>query len=183
MLAVGIIVEGDYDAAVLSEFIRKCIADNVEVIARPCGRSVMQRFRGFLEEFRYLKRGAPVDKALVIRDADNRDPQVLISAMTTRYADRSYPFPVTPFVIVQELETWLLADNHALSQICNRMVPDIQATLEEIENPKERLQRVLSQANTNYTKETARKIAEATNLERLAYRCPGFRSFRRALRF
>ena len=119
----------------------------------------------------------------MVRDADNKDPQILISAMKAKYTDRSYPFPVTPFVIVQELETWLLADHNALSQVCNGTVPDIQTALEEIENPNERLQRVLSQASTTYTRETARKIAAATDLERLEYRCPGFRSFRQALYF
>jgi hypothetical protein len=103
--------------------------------------------------------------------------------MKAKYADRSYPFPVIPFVIVQELETWLLADNNALSQVCNRAVPAIQATLEDIENPKERLQRVLAQARVPITPETARKIAAATDIARLAYRCPGFRNFRQALLF
>jgi hypothetical protein len=177
------IVEGVYDAAVLPEFIRKCRADDVEVVSLVCRGSVMHKFLGLLEGFRHLKQGAHVDKALVIRDADNRAPQELLSAMEAKYADRSYPFPVTPFVIVQKLETWLLADNTALSQVCNRAVPAIQETLEDIENPKERLQHVLAQASTNYTGETARKIAAATDIERLEYRCPGFQSFRQALHF
>lgn len=103
--------------------------------------------------------------------------------MKAKYTDRSYPFQVTPFVIVQELETWLLADHNALSQVCNSTVPDIQTALEEIENPKERLQRLLSQASTNYTRETARKIAAATELERLGYRCPASGTFVRHYTF
>jgi len=183
MLTIGIIVEGDFDAAALPEFIHKCIGDDVEVIARRCHSKsqLMRKFPGFLEGFRHDKQGMPVDKALIIRDADTKEPHALISAMKEKYINRTYPFPVEPVIIVQELETWLLADGQALSQVSGRSVPDLTERLEDLENPKERLQKILSDARVLYTSEVARSIAAATRLERLEYRCPHFQVFRQAL--
>ena len=141
----------------------------------------MRKFPGFLEEFRYVKQGMPVDKALIIRDADNKEPHALITAMREKYTNRTYPFPVAPMIIVQELETWLLADSQALSHVVGRSVPDLTDPLERIANPKERLQKILSDAKVPYTSEVARKIAAATRLGPLEYRCPSFQAFRRAL--
>lgn len=77
MTTYGIVVEGNYDKATLLEIIRQCLSTEVEVIARPCGSKdrLMNKFPGFLESFRYLKQGSNVDKVLVIRDADNKNPE------------------------------------------------------------------------------------------------------------
>jgi hypothetical protein len=100
MQTFGLIVEGEYDEAVLRELILKCAGGNIEIISRLCGSAgaLMNRFLGFLEEFRYVKQGEPVDKALVIRDADRKDPPELIEKMQSKIARRTYPFPVQ-FVI------------------------------------------------------------------------------------
>ena len=183
MLTFGVVVEGPYDAAAIPEFIRACLESNVQVISRPCGgtRNLMRRFPGFLKEFRHLKQGAPVDKAFVIRDADNKDPNALITRMREKYADREYPFPVEPVIIVQELETWLLADNSALSQVTERHVTEFPGTLEDVVAPKERLQQILLDYRTPYTQLAAKKLARAANPDILEYRCPSFRNFRQAL--
>lgn len=94
MLTFGIVVEGDYDEVVLTEFIHKCAGHNAEVMARVCSPkgNLMKRFPGFLEEFRYVKQGMPVDKALVVRDADMREPQGLLREMESKIAHRTYEF-------------------------------------------------------------------------------------------
>lgn len=178
MLTYGLVVEGVFDAEALAELIRKCVGSNIEVVTRPYGSegSLMSRFPGFLEEFRYQRQGTHVDKALVVRDAGAKDPGELIQRMEAKIAGRNYQFPVKPFVIVRELETWLLADSGALSTVSGRMVPEINDPLEGIADPKARLQRILSGANP-YTQEVARKIAAAADLETIGYRCPSFRSF------
>jgi Domain of unknown function (DUF4276) len=187
MRTFGLIVEGIYDEAVLIEFIRKCGSSDVEVISRVCGPkgSLMNRFPGFLEEFRYVKHGSHVDKALVVRDADGKVPATLIEAMEARIARRTYPFPVRCLVIVQELETWLLADSEALAKVtqeyASRAVAEINEPLERIVDPKGRLQRLLSGAKVPYTQEVARKIARAIRLEIIEERCLNFRSFRQAV--
>jgi hypothetical protein len=115
MQLVGLIVEGIYDEAALTEFVRKCLSTEVNVICRPCGGvpQLMKLFPGFLKEFEHVNSGLPVDKGIVIRDADQKTPEALISQMENKISGRRYLFPTKFRVIVQELETWLLADEEA----------------------------------------------------------------------
>ena len=184
MPTFGLVVEGEYDKAALTELIRKCIAGHTEVEVRLCSGSIMSKFPGMLEEFRRAKQGTHVDKALVIRDANGKDPGEIILRMEGKIGNRHYPFPVKFVAIVRELETWLLADDQAISQVTQRYsgrrVAAINETLEDIIAPKERLKSLLAKADVSYTDEVARKIAAAVDIEKLAYRCPGFRRFQLA---
>ena len=76
MPSVGLIVEGMYDEAALTELVRKCFVTDVEIICRECGGGpqLMRKFPGFLKEFEHVNAGIPVDKAIVIRDADQKIP-------------------------------------------------------------------------------------------------------------
>ena len=74
---------------------------------------LVKKFPGFLQEFRHAKDGAPVDKALVIRDADHKNPAELLAKMEARIVNRVYPFPRKLLIVVEELEAWLLADEEA----------------------------------------------------------------------
>jgi hypothetical protein len=105
MLCIGLIVEGIYDEAALTEFLRKSVAPDVRVICRPCGNAIqlMKKFPAFLEEFRHAKNGAAVDKAFVVRDADHKNPAELIARMEARIANRVYHFPRKLLVAVEEL--------------------------------------------------------------------------------
>jgi hypothetical protein len=84
-------------------------------------------------------------------------------------------------VIVEELETWLLADHEALSQVTRKRISKIISPLESIVDPKRRLQSMLSEAGIAYTAEVARKIVASAILERIEYRCSSFRTFRQAV--
>ncbi len=182
MLTFGLMIEGFYDVAVLKELIQKCASSEVEVIGRPCGPkgSLMKRFPGFLEEFRYIKQGSNVDKALVIRDADNKDPAELIERMQSKISGRTYPFPVKLLVAVQELEAWLLADESAISAVTGKRALIVQNP-ENLSDPKEKLKKVLSEAWISYTDEIARKIAANVKVETIESRCPSFQEFREAV--
>ena len=183
----GLVVEGVYDEAALPELIQKCIAVHPEVVARPCGGSIsiLNKFPGLLEGFRHVKQGTHVDKALVIRDSNGKDPNELIQRMQSKISNRNYLYPVKFVVIVRELETWLLADDQAISEVTQqysgRTVAAINETLEDIVAPKERLKQLLSDARVPYAREVARKIAATVDIERLTYRCPGFRRFQVAV--
>ena len=188
MATYGIVVEGPYDEAALEEMIKKCLSNEIEIITRPCGgkNQLMKRFRGFLESFRHEKQGSPVDKALVICDADNRDPDELIEMMKSEINDRTYPFEVKFIIIVQELETWLLADEEAISRVTQtrsgRIVSRVNENLESITQPKEKLEEILFNANIPYTPEVARQIAKESDISnKVEYRCPRFREFRQAV--
>ncbi|MBI3355033.1 MAG: DUF4276 family protein [Nitrospirae bacterium] len=141
----------------------------------------MKKFPGFLEEFRYAKGGAPVDKALVIRDADNKAPNELSEKMNSKIAGRTYPFEVKFIIIVQELETWLLADEAAISKVTQRTVSRVNEDLESINHPKERLFDILSEAGVTYTSEVAKRIAIGSDISKIEYRCPKFKEFKQAV--
>src|SRR5574341_1492902 len=143
MTTYGIVVEGNYDAAALTEIIKKCLSSEIEIITYTCASKgpLMNKFQGFLQLFCHEKQGSHVDKALVIRDADNKDPHELLEKMRNRIADRNYPFQVKFIIIVQELETWLLADEEAISRVTQarsgRTVSRVNEDLESIIQPKE----------------------------------------------
>ena len=187
MITFGLVVEGSYDEKALPEIIRKFIQTDIKFVPRPIAqKGKFTRFFGtYLEEFRHVNQGTNVDRALVIRDANHKNPEELIRDMQNRIVNRSYPFPVRFHVIVRELETWLLADEEAISRVTRarsgRTVARVQEELESIEAPKERLKRILSNAEVVYTSEVARQIAAESNLETIQYRCPGFGQFRQSL--
>jgi hypothetical protein len=187
MTTYGIVVEGNYDKVALSEIIRKCISNDIEILPYICASkdSLISKFPGFLESFRYAKQGSNVDKVLVIRDADNKNPDELMEKMTKKIAGRTYPFGVKFVIIVQELETWLLSDETAISKVTQsrsgRTVSRINDTLESIVQPKERLYKILSDARVPYTEAVAREIAKESDLNKIEYRCPRFKEFRQTV--
>ena len=121
-----------------------------------------------------------MDKGIVIRDADQKIPEALISQMESKISGRTYPFPTKCLVIVQKLETWLLADEEALSTVTGRIQRRIPNP-ERIVDPKVRLRKILSDVQIDYTAVVARKIAAAARPEIVAARCPSFRKFQEAV--
>ena len=181
MLTLGLVVEGIYDEGALKELIKKCAPSEIDVIGRRCGsrEKLMKMFPALLEDFRHAKNGTNVDKAIVIRDADNRDPKELIDRMQSKISSRIYPFPVKLLVIVQKLEAWLLADEGAISAVTGKRTARVQNP-ENLRDPKERLERALL-PKISYTNEVARKIAASTKVETIESRCPSFKKFRDAV--
>ena len=186
MPTFGLVVEGIYDEAVLKELIKKCAPSEVEVIPRVCGsrEKLLKMFPTLLDDFQGItKTGTNIEKALVIRDADNKNPEHLIARMNSKISNRSYSsysFHVKLLVVVQKLEAWLLADENALSAVTGRRVARVQNP-ENLSDPKERLRRVLSEARIYYTDEIARKIAASAKVAIIESRCPSFKKFREAV--
>ena len=162
MRTVGLIVEGSFDEAALPELVKRCSHVETTVIVRPCGNKgrLLEKFRGYLEEFRYK---GHVDKAFVVCDADQKNPREEIRRMRSRVSNRQYPFPVKYLVIVQKLEAWLLAN-------------EMNAP-ETVVDPKAELKVRLAKKKTDYTQEVARRLAGQLNLDTLRGRCPSFRDF------
>jgi hypothetical protein len=187
MRVYGIVVEGEYDQAALTEIIKKCYADEIAVIPRRCGgkNQLMKRFPGLLKSFRYQMEGTHVDKSFVICDADGEDSGELIGRMRDKIANRNDLSEAKLIIIVQELEAWLLADEEGISRVTRsrsgKPVGRVNENLESITHPKEKLKEVLSEAKIYYTPEVARQIARESDLEKIEYRCPRFREFRQAI--
>jgi Domain of unknown function (DUF4276) len=182
MPSVGLIVEGIYDEAALTKLVQTCFSTEVDIICRPCGGvpQLMKLFPGFLREFEHVNAGLPVDKGIVIRDADQKDPDALISLMESKISGRIYPFTTKCLVIVQNLETWLLADEEALSSVTRRTQRRV-SNPEGIIDPKTRLRKILSDVQIDYTAVVAREIAAFARPDVLAARCPSFRKFQEAV--
>jgi len=80
------------------------------------------------------------------------------------------------------VEAWLLADERALSQVAflrgrSGSVKPISGALEEIMNPKEELQKILSKLRLPDDENVYQEIASAAELDRIAERCPHFKEF------
>jgi hypothetical protein len=181
MPKLGIVAEGlpNTDVNILSEFIKKIIPDNLQLctFAGKDKPNVIKKYRDWLEKCREEN----VDRALVIVDQDTSCIKIIVDKLQQRIEGREYRFPVKFHVIERELETWLLSDEKAISVVVGRDIHRINETLEDIMNPKERLKEILSKARATYTPEILRRIAEESDIERIAYRCPGFDRFKQSV--
>ncbi|MGH7555356.1 MAG: hypothetical protein ACREMQ_20325, partial [Longimicrobiales bacterium] len=90
------IVEGVYDAGVFEELILRMCPYPVSVAVREAGGTtrLMSRFPRWLRMFEHsASSGGPVDRALVIRDANGRDAAIVEAEMVRKIAGMVYPFP------------------------------------------------------------------------------------------
>jgi len=181
----GIIVEGDYDSAVYDALIRRLTSPDVYIKPLPCeGKpNVMKKFPGLLSAFKYEIGGNPVDMAIVIVDADGKDPIEVEAKMQEKIQDRTYPFPlkVRCYAVPQAMDTWLLADASAIDIAVRRRggkaVTKSHDHPEDLPHPKEWLRKLLTDHNATYTAALCREIARETDLQLLSDRCPRFRVF------
>ncbi len=116
----GIVVEGPADAAAYSTLIPRIRPAVESVLSRPCGGKspLKENFVGFLKEFRSW----PVEKALVIRDSDCRDPRAVEEKLQQRLHESGFhpPFPLHFYATSCMLDAWLLADEGAVNQVARQ---------------------------------------------------------------
>src|SRR5207244_12036774 len=98
----------------------------------------------------------------------------------------TFRFPINYVVITRELETWLLADEQALTQVSvsrgGTPISRVNGELEEVQMPKEHLERILRSAGVGtYLPEVARQIAAAPNVACIRYRCQRYQDFEQAI--
>ena len=182
----GIVVEGPYDVAILSELIPRILGRDVPVIPRPCyGKDKLRKnLLIHLETLEYSVQGQAVEKALVIRDSGGKDPKIIEAELTRKVQERPWAFSheVQVCIIRQEVETWLLADvaegvNAVAEKRGGRAVAEVRGTLEDFEYPKQMLKQLLSEAKLEYTDQVCAEIARSLRLDTLRYRSPSFRTF------
>jgi len=117
MSVFGIVVEGPSDAAVNPALIRRMRPDVEDVIAQPCGgvSALNKKFVAMLRGFEYYR----IDKALVIRDSGGKDPQTAEADLNHRLNQSGFvpTFPVHIYATRCMVETWLLADEQAVSKV------------------------------------------------------------------
>jgi hypothetical protein len=179
MITFGLIVEGNYDKQIIQPLIQKILLRKHNCICRVTfgNPRLLQKYPGFLEEFKYKM----VNKAIIIKDTDLKPAEKLLQQMKSKKPNRDYPFPIYFCVVKKEIEAWLLADEQAISKVVGKQVPRIKGNLEDINDPKGRLQRILSKANINYTEKIAGKIALEADINIIEHRCSYFKIFRESV--
>lgn len=182
-------VEGEGDEQVFQHLIRKVNSPEAAIYCRACGgvERLMKEFPALLQTFEYAHNGGPVDGALVIRDSDNKSVMDVLNRMKEKLGNRTFRFArgVEFCVIRRKLDSWLLADENAINTVSQnrrgKTTARVNETIEEITHPKERLQKILSEAKLNYTSAVLGEIAAAMNLEQLEYRVPSFVAFKQSV--
>src|ERR1700704_6394541 len=115
----GIIVEGDYDSVVFDAFIRRLTSPDIYIKPLICrGKAtLMKEFPALLRAFEHVVEGNPVDMAIVIRDADGKNPEEIEAQMRAKLQGRQYPFRlnVRLHAVRYAMDAWLLADVHAIN--------------------------------------------------------------------
>jgi hypothetical protein len=147
MPTIGLILEGEYDQAVIPVLLKRC-RDGVRVATRLCKGSVAGKSPGFVTE---LRRTYRPEKVLVVSDADGHEPSKVISRIESRLA-KNHRATTTILVIVEMLEAWLIADPKALENVLR--VKKSFASPERIRQPKEELEKLCA-GRTVYTPELA----------------------------
>lgn len=200
--AYGIVVEGPYDVAVLSELIPRILSRDVPVIPRPCfarviaNKQLLTLLRDLQDEMERRLRERVLknlqdeievwshQKALVIRDSGGKDPKIIEAELTQKVQERPWAFShgVHVCIIRREIETWLPADVEAVKAVAEKRggqaVAEVQGALEDIEYPKDKPKQLLSEAKLEYTERVCAEIARSLRLDTLSYRCPSFRAFK-----
>lgn len=184
-MIIGIVVEGDHDSAVYRELIRRIGDDIEDVPSRPCGghTRLMEQFVGLLKAFEWGSCPS-VNKAIVIRDSDCSDPAGWERRMQQKLDQSRFrpSFPVHFHATKCEIESWLLADENAINRVSaqrgkNRGVPPVTIQLESRKDAKELFAERLSEAKLPADPAVYQEIARASDISRIAARCPHFQRF------
>lgn len=181
----GIIVEGDYDSAVYDAIIRKLTSPEIHIKPIVCrGRTnLMKEFPALLRALEHEVEGNPVDMAIVIRDADGKDPDDIEAQMRAKILGRQYPFhlDVRFHAVRNAVDAWLLADANAINAASQRRrgkrVTRSLDSPEDLLTPKEGFRKLLTDHKVTCTPELCREIAQETDLQLLSEKCPRFRVF------
>jgi hypothetical protein len=181
----GIIVEGDSDSAVYDAIIRRLTSLDVHIKQLPCeGKTnLMKKFPSLLRTFEYEMGGNPVDMAIVIVDADGRNPLEVEERMRIKIQGKNYPFPldVRFYAVEKAMDAWLLADAAAISAAVQgrggRPLTKSYDDPEGLLDPKEWFRKLLTDHKATYTAELCREIDQRINLDVLSQRCRRFPAF------
>ena len=169
---VGLVVE-DYHAEALVEICRK-ISVNPE-IRRQRGRINLKKASRYVKQLIY---DYDCEKVIILADA-NCNPEGEKERLNGVY-------PLLPeelrgrvhiSLAVHELESWLLADEDAVSKILRRDVKAI-ANPEEIHDAKGYLDELFKKAGKIYLTSLAKAIASSADLDKITAKSASFEDFR-----
>jgi len=144
-----------------------------------------KNFPALLRDLEHSHNGNPVDRVLVIRDADGGDPAILERDLANRIQGQEFAFRdgISFHAVNQKMDTLLLADPGAINRVAEtrnvlrRRAVRPEGDLESIVNPKDYLVDLLTLAGLQHTAQVCREIAEQADLNLVRRYCPSFQNF------
>ena len=179
MKKVGLVVEDKYPEAI--EEISKKLGVK-SIIRRQRGKISVKEASAFAEE---LLRSC--EKVIILGDADcNEEGERKRLQEIYKSLPEGLRESVHICIIVHELESWLLADENAISKVIGKNVKPVENP-ESIHNAKEYLEELLlEEAGKKYSTKSLpklkREIAKHVNVEKLKEKCASFADFGRKVR-
>lgn len=176
----GVIGEDKSDVESLKVLIKRIASDN----------SLTVRTKGFSGCGEMLRKGAShirlferlgMSRFIICYDADGADPDERRNVAISRIA---VPAGVTDFCIVvpvQEIESWILADLSAVTNVILSWRPEDHGNPESVADPKEQIERMSRGANKKprYSHATHNPIVvRYLDLDKIYQKCPSFRPLR-----
>ena len=173
----AVLGEDRSDAETIVILIKRILRDDRATVRKKgfsgCGE-LRKKAAGQLRLFR--EKGA--SRFVICHDADGSDPgpvrRLLEQEAVVPREFREHCGIVIP---VQELESWILADPHAVAQVIRQFKIPSSSSPEFVENPKEELLRLSRRGRTRPLYAPAvhnPKIAEHLDLKIVASKCPSF---------
>jgi len=174
MKKVGLVVEDKYPEAI-KEISKKLGVK--PIIRRQRGRISEKKASAFAEE---LLRSC--EKVIILGDADcNEEGERKRLQRIYEHLPEGLRRRVHICIIVHELESWLLADENAISRVLGKNVKPVENP-ERIHDAKEYLEELLEEAGKKYLTKLKREIAKHVNVEKLKGKCASFADFERVVR-
>jgi Domain of unknown function (DUF4276) len=185
---LGLVVEDTRDGNAYEELIRKIRQDIQNIHAMPCHGPVATKLGGWLKYFQWSS-PYPMDKVLVIRNSDRRDPDAAETELRLKYEHLHLNpgFPVHFHATKTELESWLLVDENAMNEVSRQRgkrgrIGPINFDPESCQDAKERFQKRLLEVDLPADPAVYREVAAASEIRAIAARCPLFASFQDKVR-
>jgi hypothetical protein len=175
---LGLIVEDQSDAEVVSELVRKVAARRFGIrhyVGHGCGR-----IHAKCSAWARILKMQGCSLLVIVADLDSRNLRDYSASLRQALA----PSPIEPYTIVipvREIESWLLADHDAITEALNLKKPvRKQANPEALLDPKKHFARLVSERsqkrviylNTVHNK----KVAQKARISMLR-RCRSFKLF------
>lgn len=174
MKKVGLVVEDKHTEAI-KEISKKLGVK--PIIRRQRGRINVRKASAFAEE---LLRSC--EKVIILGDADCNEEgererlQRIYGLLPEGLRER-----VHICIVVHELESWLLADENAISRVLGKNVKPVENP-ESIHDAKEYLEELFEEVGEKYLTKFGGEIAKHVNVEKLREKCASFADFERKVR-
>ena len=171
---MGLVVEDKYPEAI-KEISKKLGVK--PIIRRQRGRINVRKASAFAKELL-----VNCEKVIILGDADcNEEGERERLQRIYEHLPEGLRRSVHICIIVHELESWLLADENAISRVLGKNVKPVKNP-ERIHDAKEHLEELFEEAGEKYLTKFGGEIAKYVEVEKLKGKCASFADFERKVR-